>query len=202
MFASLSGTHQQMKAEFCHPANPLDQEYSALVSNDVLNFLDMRRHIYSACREAATSRKPLSLLMVAIDELPELTANYGEMAAEQANCFVMSLLSYHREMYFGRRNRVLIGEYVPGRYLMLLPETAGLVASDIAEYFRKIISENAFVCNSRQIWLTVSVGVVFKPAHDGDQDFMVLQADRACAEAERAGGDKVFLARSMHPDWS
>lgn len=133
--------------------------------------------------------------MIAVDNFEELKLRYGEDAANQAHIFMLKHLSQQRDFLFGTRSNVLISEYIPGRYLVLLPGMAGTDGTVVAEYMRKATADESFVSNSRIISLTVSVGLVHKPGHAGDQDLMILQADHACGEAQHAGGNKAFLAR-------
>jgi diguanylate cyclase (GGDEF)-like protein len=195
MFASLSGTHRALKTAGYGQGRSLDSENSALKANNILNFWDIRNCIQMYCNDGYTFQSPMSLFMLAIDDLPELKLRYGEDAANHAHMFMLKQLSQQRDFLFGVRSNILIGEYLPGRYLVLLPGIAGTDGAVIAEYFRKAIAEDSFVSNSRILSLTVSVGVVHKPGHVGTQDFMILQADQACEEAQFAGGNKVFSAR-------
>ena len=70
-----------------------------------------------------------------------------------------------------------------------------MAALEIAEFFRKAISENCLVLRSEALNITVSIGVVHKPGHAGGQDHMILQADQACADTQYVGGNKVSVGR-------
>ncbi len=163
--------------------------------NGLLNFWDIRNQIRIYCNDENAFENPMSLLMLAVDDFSELKLRYGEEAASHAHTFVMKQLTQQRDFLFGTRSNILIGEYIPGRYLILLPGIAGTDGATIADYFRKAIAEESFVSYSRIIGLTASIGMVHKPGHNGDQDLMILQADQACEEAQFAGGNKVVSGR-------
>lgn len=189
---TLSGTHRAIQS--ADRQSPDSAEY-VKKANHILNFLEMRNQLRFYCGEGNTFHTPMSLFMLAIDDLPELKLRYSEDAAHHAHIFMLKQMSHTRDFLFGARSNILISEYVAGRYLVLLPGIAGTDGAVIAEYFRKSIAEESFVSNSRILSLTVSVGVVHKPGHVGNQDFMILQSDQACEEAQFAGGNKVFAAR-------
>ena len=165
------------------------------IPEEVIEFGDMRTLIYNACLDAYERSRPVSVFMIAIDELEGLKRNYGDLAVETANAFVLNLLIQTRNEFYGPGTRILLGHYVLGRYLMLLPGTLGAKAAEFAEVLRKSVNEKDFIWNKREMRLTVSIGVVHKPGHAGDQDYMIMQADQACSEAMSIGGNKVTIAK-------
>lgn len=194
LFAALSGSHKSLKSENTY-IDPLTQEAASLAAINVLNFWDMRNRILQSCGLAYAYGKPMTVLMVALDGMSELNRRFGPDPASQASTFLMRQLSHHRNVFFGAPNDAVVGQYVPGRFLILLPDSAGASGYQIAEYFRKAVSESTFICCSQAITLSVSVGVVHKPGHAGNQDFMILQADQACVEAQNMGGNRVICGR-------
>lgn len=194
MFAALSGTYKTLKQEDTY-VDPLAQEAAALAAINVLNFWDMRNCIFQACGLAYGYGKPMTVLMIALDGMSELNRRLGVDPANLASNFIMRQLSHHRNVFFGTPNNIAIGQYVPGRFLILLPDISGSAGYQVAQYFRKAISESNFLCSSQTINLTISVGVVHKPGHAGNQDFMILQADQACVEAQNMGGNRVICGR-------
>ncbi len=160
----------------------------------VIEFGDMRTLIYNACLDYYERSKPASVFMIAIDELDGLKKNVGELIAETANAFVLNLLIQTRNEFYGPSN-IVLGHYVLGRYLMLLPGTLGAKSAEFAEVLRKSVNEKDFVFNKRPMRLTISIGVVHKPGHAGDQDYMIMQADQACSETMSIGGNKVTIAK-------
>jgi len=195
MFAALSGTYKTIKSDASAYIDPVAQEAEALAAINVLNFWDIRNYIFQSCGLAYAYKKPMTVLMVALDGMFELNRRLGSESANQASNFLMRQLSHHRNVFFGTPNNVLIGQYVPGRYLILLPDISGSGGYQIAEYFRRSICESNFFCSSQAISLTASIGVVHKPGHAGNQDFMILQADQACVEAQNMGGNRVTCGR-------
>ncbi len=135
------------------------------------------------------------MFIIAIDELEGLKRNYGDLAAETANAFVVNLLIKTRNEFYGTSTNIVLGHYVLGRYLMLLPSTIGAKAAEFAEVLRKSVNEKDFIWNKTPLRLTVTIGVVHKPGHAGDQDYMIMQADQACSESMSIDGNKVIIAK-------
>jgi diguanylate cyclase (GGDEF)-like protein len=194
LFAALSGTYKTVKNANTY-VDPVTQEAASLAAINVLNFWDVRNCIFQACGLSYAYGRPMTVFMVALDGMSELNRRFGAEVANQASTFIMRQLSHYRNVFFGTPNNIVIGQYVPGRFLILLPDISGAAGYHVAEYFRKSITESSFLCSSQAINLSISVGVVHKPGHAGNQDFMILQADQACVEALNMGGNRVTCGR-------
>lgn len=192
IFRALSGQPKKAR-ESSSQLNPPDLSWEH-VPEEVIEFGDMRTLIYNACLNAYERSKPASVFMIAIDELDLLKKNIGELIAETANAFVLNLLTQTRNEYYGPSN-ILLVHYVLGGHLILLPNTLGANAAEFAEVLRKSVNEKDFVFNKRALRLTISIGVVHKPGHAGDQDYMIMQADQACSETMSIGGNKITIAK-------
>lgn len=160
----------------------------------LLDFAEIRTRIQNACDDYELLEKPMSLLLIAVDALPSLMDNYGEYTATHVRDFVAKSLFDTCDSIYGSRYHASLGEYVEGRILMLLPDMVGANALDFAEILRKGVSDSEFVWQSETMRITVSIGVVHKPGHNGDQDLLILQADHACSEIMKGGGNRVCLA--------
>lgn len=192
IFRALGGQPKRAR-ESSSQLNPPDLSLTR-VPEEVIEFGDMRTLIYNACLDYYERSKPASVFMIAIDELDGLKKNIGELIAETADAFVLNLLIQTRNEFYGPSN-IVLGHYVLGRYLMLLPGTLGAKSAEFAEVLRKSVNEKDFVFNKRPMRLTISIGVVHKPGHAGDQDYMIMQADQACSETMSIGGNKVTIAK-------
>lgn len=194
IFRALGGTPRKAN----ETSSKLNQPDLSLtrIPEEVVEFGDMRTLIYNACVDSYQRSMPLSVFMIAIDELDGLKLNYGDLAAETAIAFVLNLLIQTRNEFYGSSSKIVLGQYVLGRYLMLLPGALGARAAEFAEVLRKSVNEKDFVLNKRNMRLTISIGVVHKPGHAGDQDYMVMQADQACSETTSMGGNKVTIAKN------
>jgi diguanylate cyclase (GGDEF)-like protein len=162
----------------------------------LVDFGEIRSRIEIACDEFELQEKPMSLMLIAVDDMDKLIENYGEYTANHVRDFVAaSLFNTSKEVY-GARNHFTVGEYVQGRLLMLLPEMVGATALEFADALRKGVCATEFNWQSEQLRITVSIGLVHKPGHNGNHDMLILQADHACSEVMKAGGNRVSLARA------
>lgn len=192
-----SGMFSHLKGLNTSPQNDLKQAPKQFVQrHNLLDFAEIRTRIQTACDDFELLEKPMSLLLIAIDDLESLMENYGEYTAAHVRDFVAKSLFSTCHTIYGSRYHVSLGEYVEGRLLMLLPEMVGANALDFAEILRKGVSESEFAWQSQKMHITVSIGLVHKPGHNGNQDLMILQADHACSEVMKVGGNRVCLARS------
>ncbi|MCC7530431.1 MAG: diguanylate cyclase [Candidatus Melainabacteria bacterium] len=193
IFRALGGTPKKAR-ETSSQLTPPDLSLTR-IPEEVIEFGDMRTLIYDACVDSYERSMPVSLFVIAIDELDGLKRNYGDLAAETANAFVLNLLIQTRNEFYGSSSKIKLGHYVLGRYLMLLPGTLGANATEFAEVLRKSVNEKDFIWNKSPLRLTVTIGVVHKPGHAGDQDYVIMQADQACSESMSIGGNKVTIAK-------
>lgn len=192
IFRALGGTPRKAK-ETGSQLNKPDLDPTR-IPEEVIEFGDMRTLIYNSCLDYVERSKPVSVFIIAIDELEGLKRNYGDLAAATATAFVVNLLIKTRNEFYGP-SKIVLGQYVLGRYLMLLPGTIGAKAAEFAEVLRKSVGEKDFIWNKTPLRLTVTIGVVHKPGHAGDQDYMIMQADQACSESMSIAGNKVCIAK-------
>ncbi len=192
IFRALGGVSKKPKPSSSHE---ISQPDANAVPAEILNFGDIRSLVEAACGEYAGRAKPVSLFMIAIDEMEGMKKNYGDEAAAAAKAFVLRSLLDTRNEIFGAFSKICLGEYIEGRYLMLLPGVIGASAMDFAEILRKNVNDKDFVWYQRPMRFSISIGVAHKPGHAGDQDYMIMQADQACSITMSVGGNKVTAAR-------
>ena len=195
IFRALGGAPKKARNSSSFDLNQPTADVWATVPAEIMDFGDIRELIHTACIDAAERSKPSSLYLIALDELEGLTKNYGDLAAETANAFVLNSLVKTRNEIYGTSSNIVLGRYVPGRYIMLLPRVIGATAAEFAESLRKAVNEKDFVCNKRAMRLTISIGIAHKPGHSGDQDYLIMQADQACSQTMAIGGNKVTIAK-------
>ena len=190
MMARLTGTFR------AHTPTPHEATvYADPSASAIADFLQTRDLIFHSCAESFRLQKPISLLVVTIDEFKAFEANFGKDAAAKAKAFIEETMCHHTNLIFGPNSGVVVGHYVESRYLVLLPGIAGSIAAEFAEYLRNAIVSSEFVWNFRPLHFTVSIGISHKPGHNGDQDMLILQADQACDQVTVLGGNRIAVAR-------
>jgi diguanylate cyclase (GGDEF)-like protein len=132
-------------------------------------------------RRAARSRKPLSLLMIDIDNFKSYNDRFGHQAGDDALRAVADVLrsSVHRAAD-------LVARYGGEEFAVLLPETDAEHARQMAERLREQVEQDCAA--------TISVGVATsQPSRDaGDTEELIRRADAALYEAKRAGRNRVM----------
>jgi diguanylate cyclase (GGDEF)-like protein len=130
-------------------------------------------------RRAVRSGQPMSLLMLDIDFFKAFNDQHGHQAGDDVLRRVAHALrdSVHRAAD-------LVARYGGEEFVVLLPDTTGEQAREIAEMLRARIEEPGTV--------TASLGVATQvPSRDGNPDELVKRADEALYEAKRLGRNRV-----------
>jgi diguanylate cyclase (GGDEF)-like protein len=84
------------------------------------------------------------------------------------------------------------GRYGGEEFLIVLSETTGPAAMQVAERIRERVRGESF--NSRRV--TLSIGVAEFPAHGQTVESVIASADAALYEAKKAGRDRVVAAEA------
>jgi diguanylate cyclase (GGDEF)-like protein len=165
---------------------------------NVLNAVTWQREAASQVARARRGHHaaPLAVALMDIDHFKAVNDTYGHLVGDTALAMVAitakSLL----------RDSDLIGRFGNGdEFAVLLLDTPGPDAFDVAERLRQAVSEISFLTAEEAFpgsgpQVTVSVGVAPLDAIDGDLDDLVAKADVALYQAKRTGRNRVCLARS------
>jgi len=133
---------------------------------------------------------PLSLLMVDIDRFKSLNDSYGHQRGDQCLEAVAAELKTAT-----RHSADLVGRWGGEEFIVLLPDTDGTAAGEIAERLRHQVLERRMEHAHGGIGgvLTVSVGVASgRPAVDlASYEALIAAADRALYRAKRDGRNRV-----------
>ena len=97
---------------------------------------------------------PLSVLLIHIDNLPKIQDDLGTNALEEVIIFIETFLKKRLRKY-----DTFLTE-APGQHLILLPKTSPSAARVIAEDICKEISTTIISTRSREVLVTVSIGIV------------------------------------------
>ena len=177
-------------AETLERISPLDQ----------VTGLDNRRHfdqtLDAEWRRAARDGKPISMLVVDMDDYETYVDTYGRQSAD-------TLLKRigHTLKGFGRRAGDAIGRYDESRAALVLPGCDLRNATRIAEAMRKRVeSQNIPHANARgRGSLTVHVGVaMLKPTRSMLPTELVKRVEAALYEARFQGGNKVVVYQPLN----
>ena len=158
--------------------------------HDPLTGLANRRHLEVALRQSFTEARryghPLSLVMMDIDHFKRFNDTFGHSAGDRL------LLDVSRLLRQDLRETDLAVRYGGEEFLLLMPETMGARALEVAERLRTRIASRTQV--------TVSLGIAsFHPAQGSPND-LVNDADDAMYEAKRRGRNRSVRSDRPRPD--
>lgn len=146
-------------------------------------------------RRAAREARPLSIIVVDMDEYDEYLATHGRQSAD-------SLLKRVGQTIkgFGRRAGDVAARYDDSKLTLLLPGCDVRNASRIAEALRKRIEGHGIPhsnAKSREV-MTVHIGVaMIKPTRSMRPEELLKRVDAALYEARFQGGNKVVVFQPL-----
>jgi diguanylate cyclase (GGDEF)-like protein len=164
---------------------------------EVGNLRAFRRDMLREISWARRVEQPMTLLFIGLDELDELCRNYGEVACH----FVQRRVS--QRLCSDLRATDYIAHTSTTHFAVLLPGCNEPHAHDIGERMRQDIDDFAIDDGRGAIlYVTLSVGLVcWEPARHPVESSerlatqMESEAEAAMQKAERAGGNRVSVAR-------
>jgi two-component system cell cycle response regulator len=170
----------------------LNQEVLRLANQDPLTACFNRRHFMTLAelelQRAIRYQRPLSLVMLDIDEFKQFNDQYGHQIGDQILCAFVDLCQ--NEL----RSIDILGRYGGEEFIILLPETVIGGGLQAAERLREKIERMEIACNQLQLSITVSMGVAsvdseINPVHT--LDMLIKRADQALYIAKSAGRNSV-----------
>jgi len=169
----------------------LELEY--LARFDPLTSIANRRHFVEmvGAEMARSSRygKPLSILMMDIDQFKEINDVYGHQAGDavlQALCETCKIVL---------RAVDIVGRWGGDEFAILLPETPHAIAHQVAERLRGAIGSTVVDLEMHSpLHFSVSIGCASRNAKDDSLDTLLNLADKALYDAKRTGRNRVCVA--------
>lgn len=136
-------------------------------------------------------RRPMSLLIVMVDQLQSIIDEYSRYAIEDTMSLVSEEISNHL------RETDKIGRPAPHILAIMCPETDEAGAQRFAERLLQSVQARNNWCGLLAIRkLTVSVGIATVPSHAGDMDLLIEKCREAVVGAMREGGNRYKFAVS------
>ena len=166
----------------------------ALALIDSLTGLYNRRyltaHLAALMERLQRTGKPVSLLMVDVDNFKQVNDTYGHAVGDEVLTSVADRLSRHL------RNFDTVARWGGEEFVVLMPEADGRVAAAVAERLRsKIADQPAIVKHEKgELPITVSIGIAVTSEALTTPDDLLRAADAAMYEAKRQGRNRVASA--------
>lgn len=161
-----------------------------LARTDPLTDLQNRRTILEKMDEEENSHKTdmkqFSIIMSDIDHFKSFNDNYGHQFGD------LVLVSMANLLKSATRSRDIVARWGGEEFLVLLPETSGEEAKEVAERMRIIISQTPLYVNDNEIYLSMTFGVAECTINAGINECIAL-ADRALYQGKENGRNRVVL---------
>ncbi len=141
---------------------------------------------------ATRNAKPLSLLMIDIDNFKRVNDTHGHVGGDRVLQTLGHVLS-------GQLWKVdLAARYGGEEFAVILPQTDFRAATNVAERIRRSIEETTIpMPDKHSIGVTVSVGVACFPRCGDNPESLIEHADQALYTAKKEGKNRVCLYRHI-----
>lgn len=139
-------------------------------------------------RRARRYRRPLTLLMLDLDHFKRINDQFGHAVGDEA------LRRVSETCRRALRAQDLFGRLGGEEFAILLPETRGVDAVDIAERLRAGIEALELSAGETPVPVTASIGSALYRRDDVSLESLIKRADGALYEAKSVGRNKVVFS--------
>lgn len=154
----------------------------------VYNYRYLKSQLQAEMRRAQRYGRPLSLVMVDLDDFKSYNDEFGHVKGDVA------LLEIAKTIQENCRGVDVVARYGGEEFTLILPETTEEGARNVGERIRKAVDQQRFLSkeNRRTERMTVSVGVAsyWEGANPNE---MIKKADEALYKAKKSGKNQVCL---------
>jgi len=161
----------------------------SLTATNNRRFFDQR--LYEEVESSKRSTDVLSCLLLDIDHFKQVNDSYGHQTGDKVLRDVASMLRGHM------RGSDVLSRYGGEEFAALLSGTSEEKAVEVAERIRSSIEHRCFDSNSKEFYITISIGVAtFNPGlNHGSKSLqgedLIARADKALYEAKKNGRNQV-----------
>ena len=163
-------------------------EVQQLAVTDELTGLANRRQLFSVAEHeferAKRYGRPLSALMIDIDDFKRVNDRYGHGVGDQVLTGLADSLRRHV------RGLDVIGRYGGEEFMAILPEVDEHMAHEIAERLRLAVAATPQGSDRTAVWVTISIGAATVGPDCKELSELVAAADRALYAAKQAGRNR------------
>ncbi len=153
-------------------------------TDELTGVINMRAFSAILEREAGLSMRysrSYSILMVDSDNLKSVNDTFGHEAGNRLLIHVVN------HIQTALRSTDVLARYGGDAFVVLLPETSGAHAREIAERVRSAVDRSPLDVRGAQVPTTVSVGVASYPDDAQDADAVLDKADKAMYQSKQNG---------------
>jgi diguanylate cyclase (GGDEF)-like protein len=143
--------------------------------------------------KAERYNKDLSLALLDVDHFKKFNDSYGHQEGDKVLRIVSEVIQATV------RNKIdTFARYGGEEFAIILPESDGNMAKDLAERIRKNVESYLFENNGKSLYrVTVSIGVSSYPFDARDQKSLIQLSDQALYEAKKDGRNAVRRFKTL-----
>jgi two-component system, cell cycle response regulator len=147
----------------------------------------MESHLSTLIEQALARGKPLSALVLDIDYFKSINDSHGHDAGDDV------LRDFAMRIRRSIRGIDLACRFGGEEFVVIMPETDMAVATMVAERLRRRIAADPFTIQqgTRNIPVTISIGIAALSGRDDDAARLLKRADQALYRAKRDGRNRV-----------
>jgi diguanylate cyclase (GGDEF)-like protein len=164
-----------------------------LANTDYLTDLYNRRYFFQAAEEkfisATSNGNPISITMIDLDHFKQVNDTFGHLIGDRVLVHIAQLIRKHC------READVTARYGGEEFIILHPSIDCQTANLVAEEIRKQVEITPFLHEGKEIYMTLSAGVVDTQSC-GDCpriDDLIALADTALYQAKNTGRNQVIL---------
>lgn len=168
----------------------LYQKTKELATHDSLTGLFTKGYflerLRQECKRSNRQERALSLLMCDIDFFKHYNDTFGHTAGDLVLKSISQNISQAVEKY-----SPVVCRFGGEEFCVILPELDKKEALTVAETLRLTIESAPMILRRQERTVTVSIGVASFPNDAGDEEELLIKADRAMYEAKQKGRNRV-----------
>ena len=155
-------------------------------STGLFNFKTFMRKLEYELRRAKRYKRPVSILILEVDDMETYSRQYGSMIVEDM------LKAATKIVKKAIRDVDIPGRCKDNRLAVIFPETYSSRAVVVGERIRERLKTSSASEELKHLKITCSVGVVSFPTHARDELDLLNMAMDFLACAQKEGGDRVY----------
>ncbi|WP_415889887.1 diguanylate cyclase [Neptuniibacter sp. SY11_33] len=168
----------------------LEKKFKRLATYDdltgIYNRREGRKQLKKLCQEAVRKERPISVILLDIDNFKEINDTYGHDTGDIALKQVAQCLDRYS------RAHDFVCRYGGEEFMIILPETDSKAALKIGERYLETLRDMEIqIISSEVLHLTASIGVGELDKEFTDRELMLKQADLALYRAKANGKNQV-----------
>ncbi len=152
-----------------------------------LNRGGLEKHMASEMNRFQRYGRAWSLIMIDIDHFKRVNDTFGHPAGDAV---LKELVSRFSPLL---RSTDIMGRYGGEEFAVIMPETIGPNALEVARKLRQAIEVTEFLHRGRDVPVTISLGVAQVQEMDPDAQSVLARADKALYKAKKEGRNRVEM---------